>query len=255
MSDDLHAKATAAAARIATMNPAELLAQSLATDRPTIESAIKSFLSLSAARSIAQTQPKTQTKENVSKRLTRCRFSSEDPRLSALKCARTMLRELDNFQLSLPESEGEETKKPVTEENLEYEVVRTIWNGLIASEKKPSRFLGRISLLHVYPKIIEKMRNEEIHVDNVPKEEAMAFFEEFGVLLERREAGKDEDDDAALLWDNDRGAAELTRRRDRREKNKKEKTVNQNDDIENTAENSEGPTIELIEDENNENSK
>ena len=247
MSEDLHAKATAAAARIAAMNPAELLAQSLATDRPTIESAIKSFLSLSAARSIAQTQPKSPTKENISKEITRCRFSAEDPRISALKCARTMLRELDNFQLSPLESVGEETKKNVTDENLEYEVVRTIWNGLIASEKKPSRFLGRISLLHVYPKIIEKIRNEEIHVDHVPKEEAMAFFEEFGVLLERKEPGEDEDDDSALLWDNDRGAAELARRRDRREKSKKEKTGNQNEDIENTTENCDGPTIEVIE--------
>ena len=225
MSNDFQTRAAAAAARISSLSPAEVIAQSLATDRPTIESAVKSFLSLTAARSLASHQTNTPpietaisdtSKENPPK----CQFSASDPRIPALKCARFVLTQLNQFELA--SSISPSTKLSAEDEKLEYEVVQRIWNGLLASEKKPCKFLGRSSLLHVYPLFLKHIQTSNRHIEDVPDDEAKLFLEEFGTLLERPtdRTPSDTDDDSALLWEKDRGAAELAHRRDRREKNK-----------------------------------
>lgn len=250
MSSNFHAKATAAAAKISSLSPEELLAQTLAQDRPTIDSAIKSFLSLTAARSLAKAQiPLYQKEENYSKELPCCRFSSEDPRMSALKCSRVLLREVNNLELPEQDSTTEDSKFETADNDLEYNVVRAIWNGLIASEKKPSKFLGRISLLHAYPIILQKVRKGEVNVDDVLEEEAVSFFEEFDILLQRKNMNKNGDDDSALLWEKDRGAVELSSRRDRREKSKNDAL---DDAQQGSLEESLGPIIEEINEEQSE---
>ena len=261
--DTFQQKAAAAAAKMSGLTPAEVLAQSLATDRPTIESAVKSFLSLTAARSIAKVssdpmmtttttttmmlmkknvpemkESLSNTDAHVDSKIEKCYFTNNDPQLSALKCARFLLRELNQFYL--PDSKEDEKDDEV---RFEYEVVEKIWNGLIKSEQKPSRFLGQMSLIHVYPIFLDKLENGDLKMklidfmDDVPIEEARTFLKEFGAMLEKRKRNAepsfqnqssnefDEDDDSALLWERDRGAAELARRRQRREKNKQKSVV------------------------------
>jgi hypothetical protein len=87
----------------------------------------------------------------------------------------------------------------------EYKVVSQVWNGLIASQQKPSRFLGRKALLHAWK-------------NGLPEEisERSLFCDEFAFLLLTYNPSPMEESDACLLWDNDKGQAELTRRRQRR---------------------------------------
>jgi hypothetical protein len=270
MADEFSKSAAAAAARISSLNPAEALAQMLANDRPTIESAIKSFMSLVAARSLTSTKsdhiqsdsssdgrdadnntrtagsrPKEDADSTVSSSFgqTRCVFrSGRDANKEALLCARALLQATNQFQIpqddnqdilshksaSAPESTEEE------EVRLERQVVRLVWNGLISSDQKPAKFLGRRSLHYVYPAILQQLLL--VRADNNDDEEHVLFFQEFGRLLEeamrkspsfgvvntKNEHDEDDDtnqntdSDACLLWDADGGAGELARRRKRR---------------------------------------
>lgn len=61
---DFQTKARMAASQISSMSPAEAMAKSLISERPTIDSAIKSYMSLCAARSMSASSPKSNSKLN-----------------------------------------------------------------------------------------------------------------------------------------------------------------------------------------------
>jgi len=220
------------------MNPAEALAQSLTNDRPTIDSAIKSFMSLTAARNWSTSDPNIQAatrseyvKDSLQNAICseehkeRCFFvKSKNARMAALLCARSLLKKINSFHAPTENEEKDESKV------LEFEVVRILWNGLVDSGKKPSMIVGKQALCHLYPLILESLIDEA--PAGVDAEEARTFMEEFGRLLngamkrrdtsiskEEKEKMDSQDDDSCLLWDTDGGAAELKRRRDRRENN------------------------------------
>jgi hypothetical protein len=182
----------------------EAIAQSLAQDRPTIGSAVKSFVSLFAARN-----------------LTREDCTSED----ALQQARCLLKAINNYTFPL--------KRETTDE---YNVVAQVWNGLIASQQKPSRFLGRMALVHAWQNGLP----EEIEH---PSEEESLFCDEFGSLLLKYNPSPTEESDACLLWDDDKGEAELARRRQRRTERAQQQQV------------SSAPTIEELSEEDQEENK
>jgi hypothetical protein len=117
---------------------------------------------------------------------------------------------------------------------LERQVVGLVWNGLISSDKKPAKFLGRRSLQYVYPVILQQLLLVRAANDN-DDEDHVLFFQEFGRLLDdsimdmrkslsfvvgvdekNKDDAKNTDSDACLLWDADGGASELARRRKRR---------------------------------------
>lgn len=239
---DFRARATAsfnshlAAASFSAPNPAEAIAKELANDRSTIDSAVKSYMSLVAARSLTLS-PTDATGVIVAgtlsdKGMRRCSFrNSKDSRMDALKCARVLLRSVNSLTLS--DSQGLDansvTKNGSKSESTELErsVVRIVWNGLIKSEKKPSKFLGRKSLRIAYPQIISKFRNDADRMlpEGVDREDALSFFEEFGLLLQSSaddKIGDNDDDDSALLWNLDGGASELNKRREKRAKKGKD---------------------------------
>eukprot|EP00978_Attheya_sp_CCMP212_P001638 scaffold3335_cov43-Attheya_sp.AAC.4 len=180
MTDEFSKSAAAAAARLSSMNPAEALAQTLANDRPTIESAIKSFMSLVAARSLTSTKSDRIQSDSSStsaahhddnnddaRKEERCVFrSGRDANKEALLCARALLQATNQFQIPQDDDQdipshstatAETTSEEEEEVRLERQVVGLVWNGLISSDKKPAKFLGRRSLQYVYPAILQQL--------------------------------------------------------------------------------------------------
>ena len=265
--NNFHEKAHKAASSVSTMNPAEAMAKSLTSEMPKIDSAIKSYMSLCVARSMSGSDPNKKN-DNITTTtslaqstlrdtiespmetgvIKKCYFSkSSNPHQAALLCARSLLKSINSFTVPLlqndEEEKGQEDKQNEEKmnKNLEYNVVRILWNGLIKNGQKPSLILGQTSLSIVFPLILEscyqierKDNDDNNFPANVALDEAQIFMKEFGYLLsnaEKRNNGnlqmgkrddKDtflnqDDDDSCLIWDLDKGKAELERRRKRRE--------------------------------------
>jgi hypothetical protein len=118
-------------------------------------------------------------------------------------------------------------------ELLELSVVARLWNGLIDSNQKPTRFLGRKALLHAWHDLKPKDKVPPSNENSDPEWTADAIYQqqlqsalvqEFERCLFCRRPGAEEekvndndDNDAALIWDADGGQAELNRRRQRRQ--------------------------------------
>lgn len=228
---DFHAKALAAAASVSSQTPAEALAQSLTNATPKIDSAVKSFVALTSARAASAGSTPGMTNHtmisNDDSGQKKCFFvKSKNPQMAPLLCARVILQKLNNFKI--PDDYANDEKNDEIK-NLEFQVVRILWNGLVSHGKKPSKILGIEALHFVYPMVLQTLRDSI--PDAVDAEEGQAFMQEFGSLLNnainRRVTlsltEKDRmnacDDDSCLLWDPDGGEDELKRRRDRREQN------------------------------------
>ena len=147
-------------------------------------------------------------------------------------CARSLLMAINSTEI--PETGGGRDDGTISaEQQLENDVIRVVWNGCVKKSKedkasgiKPSKALGRRSLVLAYPHVMKRTKADaSLLPAGVEKEEALAFFEEFGNLLAPKNSSGatfEEDDDHFLLWSADAGAAELKRRRERRTKRGKE---------------------------------
>ena len=255
--DDFQARAAAATARaLSASNPAEAFGKSLTdSDAPKITEAAKSYASLIAARSICTTDAAgaaaagaaaagaatASSTTSTPAEQTRCTFhKTPDPTRASLMCARSLLLAINSTEI--PESGGagggttsaSSSTGISAEQQLENDVIRVVWNGCVKKAKedkasgiKPSKALGRRSLVLAYPHVMKRIKQADASLlpAGVDTEEAMAFFEEFGKLLTPKNgsgAESEEDDDHYLLWSTDGGAAELKRRRERRTKRGKE---------------------------------
>jgi len=236
--DTFQARAQAAATSITSKNPAEVFAQSLTNDRPTIDSAVKSFMALASARGASSNLANTSTPIDQIKNALgsttktgkeQCFFAnSRNGKMASLLCARSILKKVNSFHI--PDNSKGEAGDVIEDEakEIEFQVIRILWNGLVKNGKKPSMILGRHSLCQIYPILLQTL------MDDIPGgvdvEEGQKFMVEFGRLLEdgmkrrdlsiaakERETLNQYDDDSCLLWDTDGGKEELQRRRDRRE--------------------------------------
>jgi len=154
------AAASAATQQSATPQQASFV-QALAQDRPTIQSAVTSFLSLVAARSLV-------TPEVLAKQQQQYSMSSNENSVllvltnaQALQCSRILLRAINDTTICAVSSSS--SKLPTTKHNNnnkdkeeeEYDLVAQVWNGLVASEQKPARFLGRRALRHAWTDVLQ----------------------------------------------------------------------------------------------------
>ena len=214
----------------------------LANDRPTIDAAVKSFLSLVCARSMtaSMTDQSTQSRvligavsmgdddgatSNGSNTIGR----DQKQQKALLQVARAILKSCNSYEFpihktvagDLREKSGLSAEKK--ESLLELSVVARLWNGLVQSDRKPTRFLGRKALCHVWPDLdvayqLYKPKEEDDEAANSIYNQQVAWIEEFGQLLFTVPTPNSvEDNDAALLWESDGGQAELARRRQRRQ--------------------------------------
>ena len=242
--DEFQARAEAATARaLSASNPAEALGKSLTeADSPKITDSAKSFASLVAARSLCTTDADadaataaagaSSAPSSTAEANRRTFHKASDPTRTSLLCARSLLMEINSTEIPEAASGDGAGAKVSEEQQLENDVIRVVWNGCVNKSKedkasgiKPSKALGRRSLLLAYSHVLERIKRGDVSLPaGVDTDEAMAFFYEFGQLLKPKDGSDktEEDDDHFLIWSLDGGAAELNRRRQRRTKRGKE---------------------------------
>jgi hypothetical protein len=248
-------------------------------DLPKIDAAVKSYLSLVAARSAVASDIDVLS-TSAPTDVVQCTFatttksSSMDANRYALLCARVLLTTINSTNVPTEElstippttSDNDETKSAKDEDmklQLQNNTTKILWNRLVKSsasstgdkskQMKPSKVLGRTSLLVAYPYIQERFRrgillnesdgndtpaadesktnplrslsNDLLQPVSPPKgidiDQWKAFYTEFGQLLSRACGNHNDDqskqhDDSALLWSSDKGVAELQSRRESR---------------------------------------
>jgi len=246
----------------------------IAKDRPTIDAAVKSFISLICARSMSAASEGT-AKEKVmmgiipalakssisekknSNNVEGKNKSKSNPSTSiqqqVLQVARCILKAVNSYTFpihdtvaySMAEKPGTSAEKK--EELLEISVVARLWNALVQSEQKPSRFLGKRALKLAWKNLdiealLPPVENKEgvlggnstgettteesedtqprQNQGNDVRELQLEWLKQFeGLLFQSLEPLPSDikiDDDSALLWAPDGGAAELAKRRSRR---------------------------------------
>lgn len=219
------------------------LTNELANDRPTIDAAVKSFISLVSARSLTAASTDATTTSvllgivNNSNSNSDKSFdnSSQSVQQQILHCARTILKTANSFQFSLQDTvaatmaENPSLSEDKKQQLIELGVTARLWNGLVQSQQKPSRFLGRRALklawskMNVSTTVVAPFEEDENDVAAVAtRERQLQWLNEFETLLLREPQplpvdSHAEDDDSALLWSPDKGAEELAKRRQRRQ--------------------------------------
>jgi hypothetical protein len=213
------------------------LTSELANDRPTIDTAVKSFVSLVSARSLTASDTDATTTSVLLGIVNNSQSGSDvlasSTQQQILQLARIILKAVNSFQFSLQDTVAATmAEKPnfpdeKKQQLVELGVTARLWNGLVQSEQKPSRFLGRRALKLAWPKMnMSSKLPQEAEVDEVAvaiRERQLQWLQEFETLLLRDAPilpanSQEEDDDSALLWSPDKGAAELAKRRQRRQK-------------------------------------
>jgi len=191
------------------------MTQSLAQDRPTIDSAIKSYISMICARSL--TASSTDASGTVMGIIPV--HNAPASNAAALEFARILLKAVNSYRFPVHETVEADvwkSKPGLTpaklQDLLELSVTARLWNGLAESQQKPSRFLGQRALRRIFRRLALR--------DEMSGDEQMAWLEEFEHLLyfeaSQGPSPLDTDDNAALIWSKDGGAAELAKRRQRR---------------------------------------
>ena len=221
--------------------------QSLAQDRPTMDAAIKSFISLICARSLTASasdavinsheqaprilgivpldQDNTAAAAAAAAPPSASTISTAAPQVSvqqqALQVARDILKAINVYKFpihhtvasSLSKKAG--TSKEKQAELLELSIAAQLWNGLVDSKQKPSRFMGRRALRHAWKNLDIHL---EVHTDVFAAQQQQQWLDEFEQLVFHvHDDASTQDDNSALLWDADGGQMELARRRERRQ--------------------------------------
>ena len=186
-------------------------------DLPKIDSAVKSYLSLVAARSVVASEIDVLS-ENVKSCDHYQQLNSMDMK-STLTCARKLL---SGINTTLIPKIAEEEIAPEEKDNdnnntseMKDNVIRIVWNRLVAlknKDMKPNKVFGRKTLIVVYPFIEERFRrglekdcggfdiagstNNAANTSpemlpaiapplGIDKDSWIAFYTEFGTLLKK----------------------------------------------------------------------
>jgi hypothetical protein len=233
------------------------LTTELASDRPTIDSAVKSFISLIVARSLTASSTDESssssatpiggafmgiipTVDNINNNNDKTVSAVAPPstQQQVLHVARAILKTINSYEFPIHDTVASTmAEKPglsddKKQELLELGVVSRLWNGLIQSSQKPSRFFGKRALRVAWPKLnvsanIGPAAGEDDEGAMTIRELQLGWLAEFERLLfsdlQAQPSQITVDDDAALLWASDKGAAELSKRRQRRQDAAKER--------------------------------
>ena len=211
------------------------ITSTLAQDRPTIDAGVKSFLSWICARSLTASETDAQSKLLGVMKSADIQTATSAPTTNiattqqqALQVARAILQSCNGHEFPIHKTVANELQsKPNLSEKkqkelLEMSVVARLWNGLVQSKQKPTRFLGRRSLRYAWDDMdvaskLPKPTSEDDEAANMIYNQQLGWIEEFGRLLRyESDPNSNVDNDAALIWDSDGGQAELAKRRERR---------------------------------------
>ena len=176
-------------------------------DHPKIDAAVKSYLSLVAARSVVASDidvlpdAATSTKDIVQCTFATSSKSPMDANRCSLMCARTLLSTINSTTIPTDFEKGADTstinedEEVINEEDklkayMQDNTTKILWNRLVlqsssstgdkekAKQTKPSKILGRTSLLIAYPYIQERFRRGIILLSEQGKDEASAAVDD-----------------------------------------------------------------------------
>ena len=235
------------------------ISAALAQDRPTIDGAVKSFLSLICARGLTAATEPTNSSSTINSAVSvfppigATAYGNSNK--EALQVARAILQACNSYRFPVHQTVASVfAEKPglsaqEKKQFVELSVVARLWNGLIESKQKPTKFLGRKALLHnwtdlkndVASRLLkdgdkEEKQDDDGSDDSSAEEKQMqqlAWVQEFEKLLFQYQPPstttavvpattttattvQENDNDSPLVWAADGGEAELARRRQRR---------------------------------------
>jgi hypothetical protein len=223
------------------------MTQSLAQNRPTIDAAVKSFISLICARTItasatddaAATSLQKQAGETTDRiliGLVPANGSSPNGQTvqqQVLQVARTILQAMNVYTFpvhcTVASSMGGKlgTNAEKKKELLELSIAAQLWNGLVQSNQKPPRYLGRRALKHAWKnnlkedidcKLQAQQQEQSSEKQQAILQRQKYWLQEFERLLFHvPNPSLEQDDDSALIWNADGGKMELAKRRERRQ--------------------------------------
>jgi hypothetical protein len=229
------------------------ITQSLAQNRPTIDAAVKSFISLICARAItasatddadvATPRKKAELFHNgVLIGLLPDNSSSPSPngqtvQQQVLQVARAMLQAMNVYTFpvhctvasSMGGKPGTDDEKK--KELLELSIAAQLWNGLVQSDQKPPRFLGRRALKHAWKNNLKEDIDSKLQAqaqqqeqEQTPEEQQVIqqrqkdWLQQFeSLLFHVQDPSSEQNDDSELIWNVDGGKMELAKRRERRQ--------------------------------------
>lgn len=221
------------------------MTQSLAQDRPTVDAAAKSFISLICARSL--TASATDEASSLQKQAAHTSNgnmllglipassastqNSQTVQQQVLQVARSILQATNAFSfpiyctvaISMGDKPGVGAEKK--QDLLELSITAQLWNGLVESKQKPSRYLGRRALKHAWKNKLKedveaKLQQQEQMTDaqKAMVQRQKEWLQEFErMLFHIQDPASQLDDDSALIWEPDGGTQELAKRRERRQ--------------------------------------
>lgn len=246
------------------------MTQALAQDRPTIDAAIKSYISLVCAKALTasatdnvvstnttalvpatpspttiQEEPKTllglipsagldnnNNNATTDHNNNNNSYNQGGVQQQVLQLARILLQTLNqytfpihctvaNSKLENPTLNDPQQKLDI----LELSITSQLWNGLVQSKQKPSRFLGRRALRQAWKQDLEMEVKSKIQ-----EPQQLQWLQEFERLLfaDNSSSSSNVDDDSALLWAPDGGTAELAKRQERRKQAATQRSANNN---------------------------
>jgi hypothetical protein len=250
------------------------ITEELAKDRPTIDAAVKSFISLTVARAMTATATDTTVSRRpgestilgivnagihnaeseheshgavaVVEPSSSTSSNSPSTQQQALQLARVILTSVNTYTFPIHDTvadtlaEKAGTTNDKRQELVERAVVAKLWNGLVQSNQKPSRFLGRralklawkslnvaSNLKEMTPSSSASSSKDAAAGEDKSSSQSQVLDQQLGWLSDFERylfVGDDGaavvndgvDDDSQLIWAADGGQAELSRRRQRR---------------------------------------
>jgi len=168
----------------------------LASEQPKIDSALKSFASLIVATGDFTLTDGLAITRKVSQHINQ---HIVPIRVKKKKSKRVVEEEEDDDDDDAPSLAAQQ-----------QEAVAQVWNELVASRQKPTKVLGRTSLQTAWDDLEWNKVLEEQPDDEWNKKLHSYLLQFHSLLLRNNDTSTNPD--AHLLWDVDRGAAELARR-------------------------------------------
>jgi len=198
---------------------------SIAKDRPTIDVAVKSFMCLACAQSMTASSTDKQRKPGTfAMGITNPDCDTAATQQQVLQVARAVLQSINSHTFPIHKTVAiSQAEKPGTTSEqrrnlLELSSVAQLWNGLVQSNQKPSRLLGRRALKLAWMDMnmdVKAKLPKELEEDVQAKQ--LEWLEDFEKLLFHvPDDASNEDNDAALIWDADGGKSEIDKRKKRR---------------------------------------
>jgi hypothetical protein len=189
-----------------TLSPSTVIRESLLNEEPKMDAAIKSFASYLLAGSAASSQ-KIITWD-LNEVLVLSRKLSQQINQHVL----TVAMNLSVSRLKLKTESSQSSSESEDPHQLGLEVTAQVWNELVGMKQKPTKSLGRTALMAAWDdlELGKQLADDGNDAWNLKVQAYLDSF--YKLLMDVNREAVTSTSDAHLIWDADKGQAELARR-------------------------------------------